>query len=364
MDDFARALLAWFDTHGRRDLPWQHPRTPYRVWVSEIMLQQTQVSTVIPYFERFIARFPDVQTLAAAGRDDVLEHWAGLGYYARGRNLHKAAGIICQAHDGRLPENLDALQALPGIGRSTAAAILALAHGQRHAILDGNVKRVLARWHAVDGWPGHGSVAATLWQHAETHTPSTRLADYTQAIMDLGATLCTRSRPACPACPVAAGCQARRHGTPQAWPARKPRRESPLRHTVFVIARDAEGRVLLERRPDSGVWGGLWCFPEALPADRDSAIAPEAATDLARHWGAQRLGTPADDARALPGLRHVFTHFRLEITPVMLRLEAGPGPSAGIAEASAEQAWHSPEAALRLGIPAPVSRLLTQLEHR
>ena len=206
MNDFAARLLAWFDVHGRHDLPWQRPGDPYAVWISEIMLQQTQVATVIPYYQRFMARFPDLTSLAAASEDEVLAHWSGLGYYARARNLHRAARQAASEHGGRLPEDIDTLQTLPGIGRSTAGAILSLALGQRHAILDGNVKRVLARHHAVPGWPGRAAVARTLWSLAEALTPGERVAEYNQAMMDLGATVCTRSRPACERCPRAGCC--------------------------------------------------------------------------------------------------------------------------------------------------------------
>src|SRR5262245_3395408 len=206
MNAFAEAVLAWYDVHGRRNLPWQHPRTPYRVWISEVMLQQTQVATVIPYFERFVARFPNVHTLARADIDDVLHLWTGLGYYARGRNLHAAARRIVDEFAGELPDGLEGLESLPGIGRSTAGAILSAGHGIRAPILDGNVKRVLARHFAVDGYPGESSVAAVLWTHADATTPHERPADYTQAIMDLGATLCTRANPRCSDCPIAASC--------------------------------------------------------------------------------------------------------------------------------------------------------------
>ena len=235
MSDFAERLLAWFDDNGRKDLPWQQNVTAYRVWVSEIMLQQTQVQTVIPYFNRFVDRFPDVGALATAKQDEVLSHWSGLGYYARARNLHKAAQQIVLEHGGRFPETLDAVIGLPGIGRSTAGAILALAKGQRHAILDGNVKRVLARFDAIAGWPGKAQVAADLWAIAERYTPDERAAGYTQAIMDLGATLCTRSKPACDRCPVSGDCEALRTDSVEAYPGRKPKVTKPLKTTTMVL---------------------------------------------------------------------------------------------------------------------------------
>ena len=275
-DSVARRLLRWFDRHGRKDLPWQHPRTPYRVWLSEVMLQQTQVASVIPYFLRFVEKFPSLPALAAAAQDDVLALWSGLGYYSRARNLHRAARVcVVDHHGGDLPVNFDALIALPGIGRSTAGAILAQAHCQRLAILDGNVKRVLTRMHGLRGWPGSAAVETQLWKFAELHMPRERIADYTQAIMDMGATLCTRSRPQCSACPLAADCVAHRDGLTAQLPERKARRALPTRSTVMLLLRDRTGRLLLQRRP--------WkcdCVPaiaavrphvQSLPARRDTA---------------------------------------------------------------------------------------------
>ncbi|MDQ2694431.1 MAG: A/G-specific adenine glycosylase, partial [Pseudomonadota bacterium] len=265
-DDFSRRVLDWHDRHGRKNLPWQQAPTPYRVWVAEIMLQQTQVATVIPYYRRFLARFPDIAALADAPLDDVLHLWSGLGYYARARNLHRAAVILRDRHGGELPLDFAALRALPGIGRSTAGAILAQAAGRRHAILDGNVRRVLARYHAVAGWPGQAAVNDALWEYAEGHTPHDRLAAYTQAMMDLGALVCTRRRPACAACPLAGGCQAHAQGRETDYPETRPRRQLPVRATRMLLLCAATGEVLLERRPPSGVWGGLWSFPECPPA--------------------------------------------------------------------------------------------------
>lgn len=241
--NFAARLLRWYDRHGRKDLPWQRARTPYTVWVSEVMLQQTQVATVIPYFERFMARFPDVRTLADAPLDAVLAHWSGLGYYSRARNLHRAAQQIRDRHGGVFPEDMDAIAALPGIGRSTAGAILAQALGQRHAILDGNVKRVLTRHRAIAGWPGQSAVERRLWEIAEAETPHARVADYTQAIMDLGAMVCTRARPRCGACPVADDCAARAAGTVSRYPAPKPRKTLPVRQTRMLLVTNGEGEV-------------------------------------------------------------------------------------------------------------------------
>ena len=238
-------LLSWYDQHGRKDLPWQHPRDAYRVWLSEVMLQQTQVATVIGYFERFVHALPSLPDLAAAEEDTVLALWSGLGYYRRARFLHRAAQICVEQHGGELPRDFAALSALPGIGRSTAGAILAQAHGLRFAILDGNVKRVLTRYHGIHGHPGESAVEKQLWQHAQTHTPDTRVADYTQAIMDLGATLCVRSRPRCETCPLAGDCIAHRDDLTAQLPSRKPAKPTPTRATMMLILRDNQGRVLL-----------------------------------------------------------------------------------------------------------------------
>src|SRR5690554_3909603 len=260
---FADRLLEWFDANGRHDLPWQHPRTPYRVWLSEIMLQQTQVQVAAPYFERFVAALPDLPSLARAPLDDVLALWSGLGYYARARNLHSAAKACMERYDGDLPRDLAALMALPGIGRSTAGAILAQAWGDRHPILDGNVKRVLARVHAVEGWPGTSRVERQLWEHAQSHLPRTRMADYVQAQMDLGATVCTRHAPACLLCPVSAQCQALAQGRVAELPTPRPGKPLPQRETTVLLAWDDSGRVLLQRRPPAGIWASLWSLPGA-----------------------------------------------------------------------------------------------------
>jgi A/G-specific adenine glycosylase len=340
------ALLAWFSRHGRHALPWQNPATPYRVWVSEIMLQQTQVSTVVDYFERFVARFADVPNLADAHLDEVLHLWSGLGYYVRARNLHRSARLLCQHHDGQLPTDIDALQALPGIGRSTAGAILALAHGQRHPILDGNAKRVLCRLHAIDGWPGNVEVTRRLWAIAERHTPTAEVASYTQAIMDLGATVCTRRQPACEVCPLHRECRARQLGRTAAYPSPRPRRAGlPVRRTVFAIVRDSSGLVLLEKRPPTGVWGGLWSFPECRPD-----------TDLAA-WCLTALGQTPVAIKGLPNFRHTFTHFHLEIAPALLSVTARDST---VMEAH-RRLWYNVRAPARCGLAAPVAQLLTQL---
>jgi A/G-specific adenine glycosylase len=336
-------LLAWFDAHGRHDLPWQRNRTPYRVWVSEIMLQQTQVGTVIPFYERFMQRFPTLAALAAAPLDDVLAYWAGLGYYARARHLWRSARIVTKEQGGELPAGFDALHALPGIGRSTAGAILAQAHGQRWPTLDGNVKRVLARYHAVAGWPGSRAVAQALWRHAEAHTPHERVADYTQAIMDLGATLCTRARPACTVCPLASDCTAASCGTQALYPAPRPKRERPQRHVAVLVVRAPDGRVLLERRPAHGIWGGLYSLPEL------------SAEDSPREWCARTLGAAVATERTLAIIEHAFTHFDLDLAPRLLDLAASPSAVMD----RGDWHWCRPGAKIDVGVPAPVAALLS-----
>lgn len=341
--EFAERVLDWFARHGRHDLPWQHPATPYRVWVSEVMLQQTQVATVIPYFERFTARFPDVAALAAAGVDEVLHLWSGLGYYARARNLHRAAQQIVERHGGEFPATIEQVEALPGVGRSTAGAILSLSGGQRHAILDGNVKRVLARFEAVEGWPGETATLRRLWRLAERYTPPERVRAYNQAMMDLGATLCTRSRPRCPECPVRDGCPAALTGRQAEFPRPRPRKHLPVREVRMLLLVDA-GRVLLQRRPPTGVWGGLWGLPElALAADW-------------RQWCADQ-GLEVVEAESWPALRHTFSHFHLQIHPQAVQVRAVAGP---VMEGP-ETVWYNTAAPESLGLAAPVARLLERL---
>ncbi|MCP5328104.1 MAG: A/G-specific adenine glycosylase [Sinobacteraceae bacterium] len=351
------ALIAWHARSGRHDLPWQSDRTPYRVWISEIMLQQTQVATVIPYFERFMARFPEVRTLADAPLDEVLHLWTGLGYYARARNLHRAAQQIRDQHDGEFPRRFDAVAALPGIGRSTAGAILALSSGARHAILDGNVKRVLARFFGIEGSPAERAVEQRLWSLAEACTPAVAVDIYTQAIMDLGATLCTRRRPACVPCPLTAHCRARCDGRQHDIPAPKARpsaaaRARKARRAWMVVAIDGAGATFLERRPEQGIWGGLWCLPE---------FASEAA---ARSYVQQRFRQPRQ-LRALPSLQHAFTHFDLEILPLLAECE---GPAQAALMEPGLTLWYNPRESAtgraRIGLPAPVKELLETLRQR
>ena len=340
-------VLAWFDRHGRHDLPWQQRRTPYRVWISEVMLQQTQVSTVVPYFERFMDRFPDINSLADASQDEVLHLWTGLGYYARGRNLHKAAQQIRDQHQGQFPQDYDAVLALPGIGRSTAGAILAQALNQRHAILDGNVKRVLSRYYAISGWPGSKAVENQLWELAEAATPQQRLADYTQAIMDLGATICGRT-PHCPACPLEATCQARLEGDPRAYPTPRPRKTLPVRETTMLLLRNEQGLLLLEQRPPAGIWGGLWSLPEC-PVDCDPS-----------EFCQTSLGLALNHAETGPRLRHTFSHFHLDITTLLARVSPG---NPAIMEGR-PQVWYNSRQPDARGLPAPVKTLLEDLEEQ
>jgi A/G-specific adenine glycosylase len=341
--DFASRLLSWFDDHGRKDLPWQQDINPYRVWLSEIMLQQTQVATVIPYFQRFTEQYPDVRDLAAAPLDDVLHLWTGLGYYARARNLHQAAIAVVQRFGGTFPDTVEELCSLPGIGRSTAGAIVSIAFGKRTAILDGNVKRVLARHRAIAGWPGNGSVHNQLWDIAEAFTPQASFAAYTQASMDLGATLCTRSKPKCGQCPVAEDCLARAAGSTAEYPGKKPKAALPIREKRWLVLINSDGEVLLENRPPSGLWGGLWTFPEM---DSDGDIQLEAG----------KLNLSLDKGTPLPARRHTFSHFHLDYQPVLHTVDRG----ARIADEVRYQ-WVNPAQLAGRGTPAPVKSLLEEL---
>ena len=342
---FSDRLLDWFDEHGRKDLPWQHDKTPYRVWVSEIMLQQTQVSAVIDYYQRFMARFPTLEDLAQAPQDDVLEHWAGLGYYARARNLHRCAQAVVQEHGGHFPDNLEALTALPGIGRSTAGAIMSIALAQRGVILDGNVKRVLCRHRAITGWPGKREIEMQLWELADHFTPDERNADYTQAIMDLGATLCTRSRPACERCPLHSDCLAYAQGEPQRYPTPKPKKASPTRRTWIALLRH-DAHILLEKRPSSGIWGGLYSLPEF-----DATLSADAL-----HAQLQSRGYAISQQRTDTPFLHTFSHFKLELCPFEVQLHSRP------THIASHSMYHwVPESTLAsYGLPAPIQRYLHQ----
>ncbi|HEY8942470.1 MAG TPA: A/G-specific adenine glycosylase [Cellvibrio sp.] len=340
---FSARVLKWFDKHGRKHLPWQQDINAYRVWLSEIMLQQTQVTTVIPYFERFIARFPTVKSLAAAPVDEVLHLWTGLGYYARARNLHKCAQMVVKNYDGEFPATVAELAELPGIGRSTAGAIASIAYQKRAAILDGNVKRVLARYHAVEGWPGQADVVSRLWEIAEEYTPRSRANHYTQAMMDMGATLCTRSKPKCEICPLREGCTAYAQGNPQDYPGKKPKKALPEKAVQLLMLRNPAGDFLLQQRPAQGIWGGLWSFPE-LAIDAD-----------AREHAADCFGAVSGH-EVWDSYRHTFSHYHLDITPVLIQLAKTPQ---AIGEAATH--WYNPHQPDALGLAAPVKKLLEKL---
>ncbi len=339
-EQFGDAVLSWYDRHGRKDLPWQQGITPYRVWVSEIMLQQTQVGTVLGYFDRFMAALPDVQALAAASEDEVLHLWTGLGYYSRARNLHKTAKLVVEHHGGEFPCDVAALAELPGIGRSTAGAIASLSMGLRAPILDGNVKRVLARYTAQAGYPGEPRVARQLWEVAERYTPMRRVNHYTQAMMDLGATLCTRSKPSCLLCPLRDGCKAHLLGRETAFPEPKPRKALPQKRTLMPLLANEDNAILLYRRPSSGLWGGLWSLPEV---DDLGELQPLA----------ERYGLQLEEPHGLPELTHTFSHFQLAIEPWLIRVK-----SAGHVVAEADWLWYNLASPPRLGLAAPVKTLL------
>lgn len=339
-EQFSNAVLEWFDRHGRHDLPWQRDINPYRVWVSEIMLQQTQVSTVLEYFDRFMAALPSVEALAAAPEDEVLHLWTGLGYYTRARNLHKTAKIVVAEYAGEFPHDVAKLNDLPGIGLSTAGAIASLSMGLRAPILDGNVKRVLARYTAQEGYPGEPKVALQLWANAERFTPHTRVGDYTQAMMDLGATLCTRSKPSCLLCPLRSGCQAHLLGLEIRYPTPKPRKTIPQKQTLMPILANRDGAILLYRRPSSGLWGGLWSLPELNDL---AALTPFA----------QRHALQLGERQQLPPLIHTFSHFQLAIDPWLVHVDHH-----GLAMAEADWLWYNLATPPRLGLAAPVKKLL------
>ncbi|BCB25481.1 A/G-specific adenine glycosylase [Sulfurimicrobium lacus] len=340
MSGFASSLIQWQKAHGRHDLPWQDSRDPYAVWLSEIMLQQTQVSSVIPYYQRFLASFPDIAALAAATQDEVLAHWSGLGYYSRARNLHRAAQQVVERHGGIFPRDFEQILALPGIGRSTAAAISAFSFGVRRAILDGNVKRVLARYCAVEGHPGQKGVEALLWQHAEALLPQQGIEAYTQGLMDLGATVCSRSRPRCGECPVGRDCLAHHQGRQNELPSPRPRKALPERETAMLLLM-RQGEIFLEKRPPTGIWGGMWSFPEISPADDPQEVS------LAR------FGFETGLLEAFPAMQHTFTHFRLHIRPQRLEVQT--------IQPRANQpggVWLGLQEALGAAIPTPVRKLL------
>ena len=339
---FQQQVLAWFDVHGRKDLPWQQAITPYSGWLSEIMLQQTQVATVIPYFNAFIERFPSIEQLAKAPLDHVLHQWSGLGYYARARNLHKAAQLI--VGQGYFPETLDELVALPGIGISTAGAILSIVFKKSEPILDGNVKRVLARFKAVNGWPGNSQVNKDLWAISAQLTPIARVADYTQAMMDLGATICKRSKPVCDKCPLESHCIARQQGIVSLLPTPKPRKVLPVKSLILLMLSNNLNQVYLERRPPTGIWGGLWSLPEFddIDAVHDWCLAKQIA---------------AYDTGMLAVQRHTFSHYHLDYKTLLIQTD---NPINFVMEAN-QSLWYNLEQNDALGLPAPIKQLLQQL---
>lgn len=340
-DVFQQKLLAWFALHGRKDLPWQQDISPYRVWLSEIMLQQTQVTTVIPYFQAFIERFPDLDSLACASLDEVLPYWSGLGYYARARNLHKTAQHIHQLQ--RFPDTLDALMTMPGIGQSTAGAILSIAFNNSHPILDGNVKRVLARYKGIFGWTGDSQINKQLWKFAEELTPVAQCADYTQAIMDLGATICTRSKPLCNSCPLASDCVAKNTDTVALLPTPKPRKKLPVKQRIFLLLKNDQQQILLEKRPPVGIWGGLWSLPEfdTIEAAQDFCLTRALSIET------QQL---------LPTLRHTFSHYHLDYTPLLIQTHS---PTNFVMEAE-QSLWYNSKQMVSLGLASPIQQLLQQ----
>ncbi|MBO1255821.1 A/G-specific adenine glycosylase [Alteromonas sp. 5E99-2] len=345
MNTFSEKVLSWFDEHGRKTLPWQQEISPYKVWISEIMLQQTQVKTVIPYFEAFMESFPTVNKLASAPIDEVLHHWTGLGYYARARNLHKAAQTIVSAHSGQFPQTLENVMALPGIGRSTAGAILSISLGQTHPILDGNVKRVLARYFAIEGWPGKKAVETALWEKAHDVMAKTRVGHYTQAMMDLGATVCSRSKPKCEKCPVAFNCIAFASGTQSDFPGKKPKKTLPVKTTHLVVLRYMN-RVWLQQRPMTGIWGGLWGFYEA--STKEEVV----------EWLTQFSNQPRP-AETM-SFRHTFSHFHLDITVFEHQLESKPPMHV----ADSNNGWFDLEESNSIGFAAPTKRIITDIQQR
>ena len=339
--DFQHAVLDWYQHQGRKDLPWQNPITPYRVWISEIMLQQTQVSTVIPYFVRFMASFPTVADLAKASVDEVLHHWTGLGYYARARNLHKTAQLISFEMNQQFPNTVEELSQLPGIGRSTAGAIRSIGFKKPAAILDGNVKRVLARYAAIDGWPGKTAVHNQLWDVAELYSPDQHTQEFTQAMMDLGALLCTKKSPDCGSCPIARGCKAKAEGNQALYPGKKPKKLTPVRESIFLMLRNPHGDILLQKNPPAGLWGGLWVLPQIQQRKQLEATC-------------NQLGLSIKSEQLLEKQRHSFSHFHLDYQPLQVEVEE----SCDSINENNDLVWYNPENPLSLGMPAPIKALL------
>lgn len=348
MSDFSARLIVWQQCHGRHDLPWQNTQDPYRIWVSEIMLQQTQVTAVIGYYANFMARFPTIAALADATQEEVLQYWSGLGYYARGRNLHKAAQMIMRDFDGVFPQGFETVQTLPGIGRSTAAAIVSFAFGQSQTILDGNVKRVLTRHFDIEGWPNTPKINQQLWALAESLVPpdNMNMIAYTQGLMDLGATICTRTKPKCDQCPLQNGCTALALDKTHCLPTPKPKKSIPQRHTTMLIIYDAD-KVLLQKRPQSGIWAGLWSLPEVIMEDIPSKVAQ------------QTMGLIVEAEEPLAIVKHVFSHYKLDITPQPLALQSG-NPLLS----SVDLQWMPLATAIDAALPTPVRKILLSFEEQ
>ena len=334
-EQFAESLLDWQAQHGRHDLPWQ-VQDGYRVWLSEIMLQQTQVTTVIPYYQNFLSHFPSITDLANAELDKVLAQWQGLGYYARARNLHKAAQQMRDQHNGQFPNDLEAAISLPGVGRSTAAAILSFVYGQSHAILDGNVKRVLARCYQVEGWYGQTATQKKLWSLSESLTPDAETGRFNQAMMDLGSMICLKSRPLCIACPVSAHCLSYQNNTQAEFPHKKPKKEKPLKHTIMLLVKNGD-RVMLQKRPMTGIWGGLWSLPEVEDESAGMESAWLSSTEHAYDWRPKIL-------------QHQFTHYSLDISLAVIETEQ-------VIDSGA-LAWVEWQHLGEYGLPAPVRKIL------
>jgi len=343
---FARSILDWYDKFGRKQLPWQQDKTAYKVWLSEIMLQQTQVATVIPYYERFLEHFPTVESLANAPQDEVLHLWTGLGYYARARNLHKAAKVVVEQYGGEFPLTLEEMNALPGVGRSTAAAVLSSVHKLPHAILDGNVKRTLARSFAVEGWPGQKKVENQLWEIAEQHTPKVDTDKYNQAMMDMGAMVCTRSKPKCTLCPIESLCTANRQGNPLDYPGKKPKKQKPEKETWFVIVKHNQ-ELWLAQRPQTGIWGGLFCFPESPTADIEPVL---------EGLGIREAMVASKDVEI--AFRHTFSHYHLDITPIVVTLNQLPT----MMMEESKGLWYNITQPEKVGLAAPVKQLIDTLQ--
>ncbi|WP_233115937.1 A/G-specific adenine glycosylase [Aggregatibacter actinomycetemcomitans] len=357
---FAHAVLTWYAKFGRKNLPWQQNKNLYGVWLSEVMLQQTQVTTVIPYFERFVKTFPNLTALANAPLDEVLHLWTGLGYYARARNLHKAAQIMRDQHGGEFPTEFEQVWALPGVGRSTAGAVLSSCLNAPYPILDGNVKRVLSRYFAVSGWPGEKKTEDHLWHLTAQVTPTEQVADFNQAMMDIGAMVCTRSKPKCELCPLKSDCKANAEQNWQAYPGRKPKKVLPERESYFLLL-EKDGKIALEQRDNAGLWGGLYCFPQF--SEKQELLAYLAANGIRQYqeWTA---------------FRHTFSHFHLDIYPIYAQVdtpkalaEENRSHRQKVAETAGEyqsdllsavKYWYDPQNPEPIGLAAPVKNLLTQ----